>query len=254
MKIVLIGSGNVATVLGRKMVAAQHEVLQVFSPNPVHAQALAGELGCSYADRWTGLTSQGELYLVAISDQGLQALSGHLHLGERLAVHTAGAIPKDILRGVSSQYGVLYPLQSLRKEIRPPAEIPILIDANSPENLRVIVALATTISSQVLEVDDLTRFKLHLASVFVNNFTNHLYVLAESYCQRERIDFAMLLPLIEETVRRLHGTSPSMLQTGPAIRGDQATLDRHQQLLKDYPQLLDIYQILTSSIQGLDRP
>jgi predicted dinucleotide-binding enzyme len=254
VKIVLIGSGHVATVLGRKLAAAGHEILQVFSPNPSHALVLARELGCPYASNWPAVTRKGELYLVAISDRGLRELGQHIDLGDRLTLHTAGAVPKEVLRKVTSHYGVFYPLQSLRKEIREPFEIPVLVDAHSSEDLKRIYALATTISTQVLEADDLTRLKLHVASVFVNNFSNHLYALAESYCLAEKINFSLLLPLIDETARRLHDSSPSELQTGPAIRGDLDTLLHHEGLLKGYPILLDLYQALTKSIQHFGAP
>ncbi len=43
MDIVIIGSGNVATVLGRKFKAAGHNIVQVFSRNAAAATQLAYE-------------------------------------------------------------------------------------------------------------------------------------------------------------------------------------------------------------------
>ena len=85
-------------------------------------------------------------------------------------------------------------------------------------------------------------------AVMVNNFTNHLYALIEKYCKDEGLDFYLLLPLIQETAARLEDASPSKTQTGPAIRGDDATIEKHLDLLNKYPQLKKIYELFTESI------
>jgi len=90
---------------------------------------------------------------------------------------------------------------------------------------------------------------LHVAAVMVSNFTNHLYALAEDYCRKEGLDFKQLLPLIEETAIRLKDTSAKQAQTGPALRHDSETIHKHLELLKDHPQLKNIYVLLTESIQ-----
>jgi predicted short-subunit dehydrogenase-like oxidoreductase (DUF2520 family) len=91
--------------------------------------------------------------------------------------------------------------------------------------------------------------KLHVAAVMVNNFTNHLYKLAEDYCKNEGLDFRQLIPLIEETAERLKTISPADAQTGPAIRHDAPTIEKHLIILEKYPHLKEIYKIMTESIQ-----
>ena len=112
-------------------------------------------------------------------------------------------------------------------------------------------ALANSISPRhVRQADDDARLKLHVAAVVVNNFSNHLYALIENYCKSEGLEFKELLPLIEETVSRLKDTSPSMTQTGPAIRHDKETIQKHLALLESHPQLKKVYEFLTESIQA----
>lgn len=110
--------------------------------------------------------------------------------------------------------------------------------------------LANSISSgKVAEAGDDARLKLHVAAVLVSNFTNHLYSLAEDYCHKEGLDFKQLLPLIEETALRIKNISPKKAQTGPAIRQDSETIHKHLDLLKPYPQLKNLYVLMTESIQ-----
>jgi predicted short-subunit dehydrogenase-like oxidoreductase (DUF2520 family) len=253
VKIVIIGSGNVATVLGRKMLLASHEIVQVFSRQELHAKNLAAEFLCAYASSWDKLDQEAELYLAAISDQALLEMGQQLCVHKKLVLHTAGAVSKEVLKPVSRNYGVIYPLQSLSRVIALPREIPLLVDGNTAEDLTLIFDFAKTISDQVRVADDETRLKLHTAAIFVNNFSNHLYALAEKFCLAEKLDFQWLLPLIRETANRLAEASPKSLQTGPAIRNDQETIRKHLSLLKPYPGLYEVYELLTQSIGKMDR-
>lgn len=249
MQIVIIGSGNVATVLGGKLHEAGHRIVQVFSRRPEHAMRLAKELECEYVSNWVNINHAADLYIAALSDDALRTFGSEISLPGRLVVHTGGAVPKEVLLKVSANSGVLYPLQSLRRELRPYPEIPLLVDANLPADLDRILDVARSISGQVQVADNDTRLKLHLAAVLVNNFTNHLYVLAEEYCRKEGADFNMLLPLIRETALRLSGIPPRDAQTGPAIRGDEATIGRHLELIGNYKDIKEVYTLITRQIQ-----
>jgi len=251
MKIVIIGSGNAATVLGRLIKQAGHEIVQVFSRSGEHAAELAGELGCSWSNGWEGINREGELYLVALSDNALLTLGEELVLPGKLVVHTAGAISRNALQGVSEHCGVLYPLQSLRKEIRSIPEIPLLVDGMGPGDLERIRDFALTLSGQVAAADDETRLKLHLAGVIVNNFSNHLYALTAGFCRQEGIPFDLLLPLIGETAGRLSHRDPRDTQTGPAVRGDEITIDKHLKLLDNYKDIKELYRLITFQIKEL---
>ncbi len=248
MRVVLIGSGNVATVMGRLIFRNKHEVVQVVSRNTEHAKQLADELGCSWSGSNDAVDRDADLYLVAVSDSALYELNKSFHIGNKLIVHTAGSVSKEVLKDSSANFGVIYPLQSLRKEMEYTDDIPFLIDGNSEETITLLEDFARTLSGKVGKASDDERLKLHVAAVVVSNFTNHLYALAEEFCAAEKIDFKLLAPLIKETAARVEHHSPSSVQTGPAIRNDIFTLDKHLRMLTNYPQLKYIYLKLTDSI------
>lgn len=249
MKVVIIGAGNVATVFGRLIVQANHQVIQVISRNISHASKLAEELGCPATDSPQKLTDDGDLYIAAMGDTALNQIHQSYFLADKLIVHTAGSASKDLLKTVSVNYGVLYPLQSLRKEnSQLQQDIPLLVDANSLEAIAVIEKFASSISTSVMRADDEQRLKLHVAAVFVSNFTNHMYTLANEYCVKEAVDFRLLQPLIEETAFRLRNHLPGDMQTGPAIRKDTPTLDKHLRMLANHPALRKVYLRMTDSI------
>jgi len=249
MRVVIIGAGNVATVFGRLISAAGHKIIQAYSRSFSSAQSLGKELGCSFVDSLEAIDSTADIYILAITDNALQHIHNTIFLEDKLVVHTAGSISKEVLSNMSSQYGVLYPLQSLRKDqVADQSIIPLLIDANNESVLKIIEQFAFSFSSVVSKVGDEKRLSLHLAAVIVNNFTNHLYTLTAEYCKNEGVDFKMLQPIIEQTALRLKAKLPGDLQTGPASRNDQSTLDKHIQALSNHPELKIIYLMFTESL------
>ena len=253
MKVVLIGSGNVATVLGGKIAAAGHTILQVVARRKEDAMLLAAEWHCGLAMDWADIDMGAELYLVALSDTALPKFGKGVRLPGRLVLHTAGAVSGSLLRAVSDHCGVLYPLQSLRREIRPFPEFPLLIDADDPADMPVIEAFAQTLSRQVQRADDKLRLKLHVAAVVINNFGNYLYTLAADFCRQEGVAFNLLSPLIRETAGRLENYAPADVQTGPAIRGDAGTMARHLEILSNYKDLSELYRIFSIQIEAYYR-
>jgi predicted short-subunit dehydrogenase-like oxidoreductase (DUF2520 family) len=248
MEIIIIGTGNVATVLGRKLKKAGHIIVQVCGRNRQAADALAAELQASACYDMRDVTDAGAFYLIALADDALKDIGQTLQLPGKLVAHTAGAVSKDVLKKVSANYGIFYPLQSLRKEMTLTPEMPVFIDAANDDSNNKLHALARTISNNVNNATDEQRTQLHLAAVMVNNFTNHLYLLAEKYCQQHGLDFKLLLPLIKETANRLDQYAPEDVQTGPAVRNDMITIQKHMDMLDYDPSLKALYKLMTESI------
>ncbi len=252
MRVAIIGAGNVANVFGRLIKKANHQILQVMSRKAATAKILADELGCSFTESCSDIDKSADIYIVAMSDAALNELKEDFNLGDKIVVHTAGSVSINILKNVSKNFGVLYPLQSLQKEnTDTQLEIPLLVDGNTDGCKYAIEAFAKTISDTVCFTDDEHRMKLHVAAVIVNNFTNHLYALAADYCKDEKIDFKMLQPLIEETALRLRHHLPHDMQTGPAIRKDIITLDKQLRILSSHPKLRTVYLRMTDSIMNV---
>ena len=247
MRVTLIGSGNIATVLGKKIMESGHTIVQVHSRNTGHAKALADELSAEALDE---VADNVDMYIVAVSDDALQNITSWMKPLKGFVVHTAGSVSIDVLKDISDNYGVLWPLQSVRKETIYAPVLPVLIDANNAWNKMKLKGFAQSFADSVAEANDEERRKLHLAAVITNNFSNYIFSLVEKYCNDEGVDFRLLIPLLAETVSRMRDHSPSELQTGPAIRNDASTIEKHRGLLENYPKLLEVYEFFTERIRG----
>ncbi|HEY0677758.1 MAG TPA: DUF2520 domain-containing protein [Chitinophagaceae bacterium] len=253
MKVVIIGSGNTATVLGRKIISSGHNILQVFGRNASAVQSLAAELGAEAKTQPEAIDRRADIYILAVADQALPDIHQWINLDKRLVVHTSAAVSKNVLSKISMNYGVLYPLQTLRKEQTEIPPIPFLVDGNTADDLALIQDFAGTLSDKVQVAGDDLRLRVHVAAVFVSNFTNHLYAVADDFCRKEDLDFKLLMPLIRETAGRLDRLTPAQSQTGPAVRRDNITIQKHLAVLDAYPHLRELYETLTLSIQRSEK-
>lgn len=251
MNIVLIGSGNTATVLAKMIKSAGHSIVQVWSRNPQHAEVLAKQVGATTISSLQEINSTADICIIAVADQAIGEIASELKVSKKLLLHTAGSVSRNILKDASPNYGVLYPLQSLRKEMTSLPTIPFLVDGNSEDVNLLLKDFALSFSDHVHFANDETRLQMHLAAVFVSNFTNHLYALTQNYCTHHQLNFQLLHPLITEVADRLKDGNAIEMQTGPARRGDAETIQKHLHLLEDDLPLKELYEMLSDSISNL---
>jgi predicted short-subunit dehydrogenase-like oxidoreductase (DUF2520 family) len=250
MNIVILGSGNTATAIGHLCHRANYNILQVFGRNRLTTDILSKALNAEGISEWEDIVPDAALYIVALPDSFLPYLHKHFSLQKGLVVHTAGSVSMQVLNSVSRNYGVLYPLQSLHKNTISYSNIPLLVDGNTAEDKTLLADFAATLSGKVGYANDSDREKLHLSAVWVNNFTNHLFTMGWNICRENNLDFNLLLPLMEQTVSRLHFGNPPDFQTGPAIRGDISTIQKHLNMMNEHPDMQVLYKTLSSSIEG----
>ena len=190
MRILILGTGNLATQLGMALHAQHAEIIQVFGRTGTSASDLANLLGCTSTTDKSKIITDADLYILAVSEAAIPEVLTKATIRNRLIVHTSGSISIDVLASFSENYGVFYPLQTLTKQKAVDfSAVPICIEANSMENLEKLSRLAKTISDQVFEINSNQRRELHLAAVFVCNFVNHFYSIGEKLLQEQHLDF-----------------------------------------------------------------
>jgi predicted short-subunit dehydrogenase-like oxidoreductase (DUF2520 family) len=165
-----------------------------------------------------------------------------------IVVHCSGMESILVLKK-HKQTGVFWPIQTFSDNYYANFfNSPICIESKDANDLRILEFVSDKIGANTILVSEIQRQQLHLSAVLVNNFTNHLFVLAQKFLKENDLPFEILKPLIHETVSKLEILSPSLAQTGPALRNDLGTLQKHQELLAHCPGLLSIYKQLSESI------
>jgi len=250
VKVIIIGSGNVS----QHLIAALHktqnigneiELVQVFSRKKEAIMSLfdSDKIVNDFDD-----ILEADLYIIAVSDDAIASVSDQLPFKNRLVVHTSGSVSLDSLNN-NNRKGVFYPLQTFTKNKEVDFKnIPICLESENSTDFQLLEKVAKSISEKVFAINSEQRKALHVAAVFVNNFTNHLYHLGNEICKEHQVPFDILKPLILETAQKIITLSPEEAQTGPAVRQDGKTIETHQAFLSNKNQS-NIYKTLTQSIQ-----
>ena len=250
IKVVLIGSGNVAQHLIQVLLQAKNvDLVQAFARNPNHLSHLlpSTKITSDYQK-----IAEADLYIISVSDNAIAEVSEHLPFKNRLVVHTSGSSDITILYD-KHRKGVFYPLQTFSKnkaiDFTP---IPMCLEAENQNDYQILEQVAKSLSQKVFAISSEQRRSLHVSAVFVCNFVNHLYQIGNQICQENNIPFEVLHPLIQETAEKIKELSPSEAQTGPALRNDSKTIEKHLAFLEN-ENYKKIYELLTQSIQNVKK-
>lgn len=253
-RIVVIGSGNLAEALAQAVARTpQLHLVQLYARNPQRGP----EVARLAATEWCGDPAHlaaADLYLISVSDRAVGEVAASLHFPPGAAVaHTAGCVPLDALPAHIARRGVLYPLQTFtRGRAVDFSEIPLFVEADDAAFGAELEAVARLLSRRVLAADSALRRRIHLAGVFVSNFANHMFALGERTMEQAGLSADLLRPLLTETAAKaLDAPSAADVQTGPAVRGDRQTQERHLTLLDD--ELRRLYTTISESIWQTSR-
>lgn len=248
-KVVIIGSGNVATSLAHGL-SRRCQVAQIYSRTLVHAQLLADAVGCTHAtDNLQALLPDADAYIIAVKDDAIVDVITSLPDNGALWLHTSGSKPISLFAGHRQRYGVLWPMQSFSREVVVPLdEVHFFAEASDDDTLAELMSLGHMMSRHVIEADSDKRRQLHIASVFSCNFANHMWTLASEVLHDADLPFEAMLPLIRTTVAKLDRLSPAKSQTGPAIRHDNQVINSHLEMLDGDKR--ELYRLLSQSIMN----
>lgn len=237
--------------MGRRLKSKGILIHQVINRSPEQAQRLAVALQCPWSDKMEDIYPDTDWVLMAVRDDAISEVAAALSafIPDALVTHTSGATPGAVLSPFFHRFGVFYPLQTFSMERTPIwSKIPFCVDAPSESDVLFLRKIAKTIGNLVYRVTDTQRAQLHVAAVFANNFANHCFSIAEQILSQHDLPFEMLYPLMEETLAKALLDAPSVMQTGPAIRGDKDTIKRHLQLLSQIPEWSALYLLISKNI------
>lgn len=230
MKVQVIGKGNVGTQFAR-----------IFGVKPIPPRTLEG------------LTDDADLYIIAVSDSAVEEVAKNLPKVDGVVVHTTGSVPMNVLKNIDCKgYGVLYPFQTISKK-RPldAKDIPLLIEACNPETEKFLANTAKKFGfQQIQQADSKKRGIVHLTGTFACNFTNAMIAISQKILREAGIEEAIVNPLIAETFEKIKAIPAKEAQTGPAIRKDYPTMQKHTVLLEamGLNSEKDIYNVISDYI------
>ncbi len=247
--IVIIGAGNVATHLSVALYKANYNILQIYSRTQQAAKTLAKQVNSNFTNCFEEIDNSADLYIIAVLDSCIKQIVAKAVFRNKFIVHTAGSVPVTVLETISKNYGVFYPLQTFSKDVALDfSQVPICIEANNTNNETELYTIANNLNCKVYSINSKERKRLHLAAVFVNNFTNYLFTVAYNILDDKNLPFEILHALIKQTTEKATNNIPADVQTGPAKRGDIDTINKHLQMMNNNKDFQEVYKMLSNKL------
>ena len=243
------GAGRVGTALCKEMYQAGLVIDLIVSVSSENGESLATACNAKWSSDLV-FPDQTDILIVAVPDQKLKEVLQNIACKpETLVVHTAGSIGIDDFPEHIKRKGVFYPLQTFSKERKVNFKgLPFLIEASDENSLAELKQLAETMGGKTHYTDSERRRMIHLAGVFICNFPNYMLTQGQDIASKAGFPFDLLEPLLKETISKAIDIGPGKAQTGPAVRNDQITIEKHRELLSFSPEKLRLYNEITRSI------
>ena len=249
MRICVLGIGNVGTSLVLSLHRSPHELVQLYNRTFENIPDSIIDLNIPIINDLQLLTQEADVYVLCVKDDVLPQMVADMPDSDKLIVHTAGSVDIQVLEKKFKRAAVMYPFQTFSKS--KPLDfdtIPLCLETSYLDDYEFLEQIATSISKQVYYLSGFQRKQLHIAAVFACNFVNHFYGIAYNILQNNDLPFELMHPLILETAQKALLKPPHEVQTGPAVRGDEATMQIHKTILKEDKELVDLYSMISDRI------
>jgi predicted short-subunit dehydrogenase-like oxidoreductase (DUF2520 family) len=253
MTVSIIGSGNIAHFMATRLYASGVKIHYVYSRNLVNAKALATIVKAKATDNILDTANEIiklDAIIIATSDEASIQLANTINYGDIPCIHTSGTNTSFSLKGFSNSISCIWPIHSITKYYLPIPKSPINAGVVfHSKSKQIVESICEYCSINIIEMDDSKKSILHLCATMLNNFTNHLLTINQEILVAHNLDIQLLMPLMQNTLDKLTQSPAAENQTGPALRHDNLTINKHLQLLKGKENTIKIYKLFTKSIQ-----
>lgn len=249
MNISIIGSGNLAFHLAKSLYKNGFNILEIIARNEKEGLKIAAITSSKFQNDVKKINASTDIIFIAVSDTVIQNVASEIILKNKLLIHCSGGLSLNEIKTINNRSSVFYPLQSFSKAKEISFEkIPIFLESENKKDLDLLKNIAQKLSQNFIVLDSNKRKQIHLAAVFANNFSNHLWFLASEILKESNQNFEILKPLLDESLNKAFDLGPNSAQTGPALRNDKKTMGNHLEMLKNKDRLSKIYQLISASI------
>ncbi|MCF8218816.1 MAG: DUF2520 domain-containing protein [Bacteroidales bacterium] len=243
----IIGAGNVGLHIGRKVSEKDQVSLRIYTRREDFSY-FPEDMRSFLTNDTSLFSAKNDLTIIAVNDDNISLVAEKIKDHGQIVVHTSGSTPMAVLDRFQ-YYGVLYPLQtfSMHRHVKW-SEVPLFLEYSEPSIKEKLINIAVMLSPNYRFISSDERLKVHVSAVFASNFVNHMFVQVKDLADQQNIDFADFLPLIRETIDKIFELTPLQAQTGPALRNDKTTLQKHLKALEYDKAKQKLYEILSKSI------
>lgn len=257
--IALIGAGKVGSALAIALQKAGYVIESVVSRTPRSADALARRLGIAVAQDAASATVAADLLLIATPDRVIGAVAQALVERDmcrpgQIALHVCGSQSAEslcALRSAGVAVGSMHPLQTFSDVERAVACLPGTYFAVDGDEAALCSAqeMVAVLGGKSFYVPKERRALYHAAACMASNYTVALLHasahLLSAIGMKEADAMEALAPIMRATFDNVQAFGTVQALTGPIVRGDGVTVERHLQSIDELsPEESTIYREL----------
>jgi len=194
--------------------------------------------------------AEADILVICVPDDAIGEVSGRF--AGRAMAHVCGAHPASILRGDGPKIAI-HPLQTVTMD--EPADVfqGVRFSVEGDEVLRDAAhRLVRAAGGVPMDVSPEQKRALHVAAVILSNFTVGLHAAADDVLAKSGIPATsdtLLRPLLDRTLANIRRMGAQASLTGPAARGDQATIAAHAAAITD-ERVRNLYLAMSGYLRG----
>ncbi len=257
MDVAVVGAGRVGTALAVRLRDAGHRIVAVSGRDGTMERAATYLPGTPVVDA-ADAARDTEVILVGTPDGAIEetctalARAGVVGRGQAVA-HLSGATSLDALAAARASGATvlsIHPLQTfpdVRSAIDRLPGAGIAVTALSADGYRLGEQLATDVGGRPFRLADEAKPLYHAAAVFASNYLVAVTALAEGAFRAAGLPdpIGLSMPLQRATLDSVAAMGPQLALTGPAVRGDAATVAANlEALARHAPTALTAYVAL----------
>ncbi len=245
----IVGAGRLGRALGRSLRRLGWRIGPVITRSAAHSRAAVRAIGAGKPRATlTREVMDADVILLAVPDDVLVGVARQLaKLAEnkcrgKVVLHSSGALDNKVLQPLArcgAATGSIHPMQTFTNNSRPNLKGVIFAIEGDPRARRTAGAMARALGGIPIPIASRNKPAYHAAGTLA---AGHALALTEAAAQLLiKIGFTRphamqtLLPLMRQLLDNFEKHGSRAAWTGPASRGDYATIAKHSRAMRSYP-------------------
>jgi predicted short-subunit dehydrogenase-like oxidoreductase (DUF2520 family) len=245
----IVGAGRLGRAFGRSLRRLGWRIGAVVTRSAASSRSAVGAIGAGKA--FAALTCEvmdADVILLATPDDALAEVARKLaklaggKCRGKVMLHTSGALDNSVLRPLErcgALTGSIHPMQTFTKNSRPNLKGVIFAIEGHPRARGTAGQMAQAMGGIAVPVASRSKPAYHAAGTLV---AGHALALTEAatrmliklgFTRRHAVQ--TLLPLMRQMLANFEKHGARAAWTGPASRGDYATVEKHHDALRRHP-------------------
>lgn len=259
--IAIVGAGSLGSALAISLLTAGYEVAQIVSRDRVssrrRAQQLARRVG-AHATVFASFDPKVDLAWLCVPDREIvncaRSLASRGQWTGRIALHSSGVLTSAELAALRARGAAIASLHPMMTFVpgEPPAlaGVPFAVEGDAIA-VRTARQIVRDLGGNAFNISPTRKAAYHAWGSFVSPLLISTLVTAEQVADRAGIPRMaarkMMWPILHQSLANYAKHGPAGAFSGPIIRGDAATLEKHLKILRALPEAKAVYLALSRS-------